>query len=340
MARTIKLREGFASVSGVGRIDRENCIVHDVKVCGIKSQNGRRYSVKALTEAAPLYENARVFFDHPDGEANTRKFRERFGRLKNVRAGSEGLIADLKYNPNHGDAESFLWLAENDPAEMGLSHNAEGHGIREASGDVLVEKITKVHSVDIVDNPATNLTLFEQSNMDPVTDPGAPADPNAAGSGDLDGKLAALASDFASHPDWDKATKVAKLKALIDLMEDGDEDAEQAAEAEPAEGEEEKEPAEDEMMEQLGRFKSPAVKAARKRLLREQRRKLAKEKGLTDDAVTEVFLEQLCEAPSTRVIKLIEDRRQFAVTASAEKPKSTGQPKPLTPKEIAASIWD
>lgn len=346
--KTIKLREAL-SVGGVGKVDRDRAVIHDVKVCGVASKNGRRYDAQALRKAAPLYEGARVFFDHPEGDSNTRRFRERFGRLVNVRADAEnGLIADLKYNPAHAEAEQFLWLAENDPSGMGMSHNAEGNGIRESDGSVLVKEITKVHSVDLVDGPATTLSLFEQdSSMDPLTDPGAPADPGAGdaagGGGDIDSKLSALAADMAAHPNWDKATKIAKLKALIDLMED---DAEDEAQAEPegdegAEGDEPAEPAEDEMMEQLGRFKSPAVKAARKRLLREQRRKHAVSKGISAEAITETFLEQLCDAPAKKLDRLIEDRRQLLAVATAEKPRTApaGGGRSLTPAEIAAKVF-
>lgn len=342
----LKLRESF-DVGGVARVDRAAATVHGVKVIGLKSANGRRYSPDALKNAARLYEGARVFFDHPDGESNTRRFRERFGRLVNVKAAADGLTADLKYNPAHADAEQFLWLAENDPAGMGLSHNAEGRGVREASGDVLVEEITRVHSVDVVDGPATTHSLYEQA-MDPLTDPAAPPTPDvmAPGGDDLDSKLAALAADFAAHPELSKEEKIKKLKALIDLMHDGEEDAAQA-DAAPPEGEPDGDEAapdmdtpegEDEVMEQLGKFKSPFVKAARVKLLRESRRRLALAK-LKPDAVTDVFLEQLAAAPRAKADALIEDRRKVA--AAGEKPsyKPAAPAKPKTPKEIAAEMF-
>jgi hypothetical protein len=327
----LRFRESL-SVSGVGKVDREACVVKDVKVCGLQSANGRRYSRDALRNATRLYEGARVFFDHPEGRENTRKFRERFGRLVNVRSTADGLTADLKYNPRHPQADQFLWLAENDPAGMGLSHNAEGSGRRDGDG-VLVEAITRVHSVDIVDGPATNFSLYEQETMEPLTDPAnAPAE-----GGDVNDKLAALASEFASHPDLSKEEKIKKLKALIDLMHDGEEDA-----AQEEAGEDAGEPSEDEMMEQLGAFRSPAVKAARKRLLREQRAKLAASKGLKPEVVTETFLEQLCEAPAAKLDRLIEDRRQVVLAATAERPRNApaGGNAP-TPAEIAKTIdWN
>lgn len=345
--KPIKLRESL-SVDGVGRVDRDTSTIHDVKVIGLKSANGRRYSRTALKNAAKLYEGIRVFFDHPDGDSNTRKFRERFGRLTNIRPADDGgMLADLKYNPAHAEAEQFLWLAENDPAGMGLSHNAEGRGVREQDGTVLVEEITKVHSVDIVDGPATTVSLYEQdSSMDPTTDPAAQpmpgADADAAGGDDLSSKLAALASDFAAHPELSKEEKIKKLKALIDLMHDGEEDAAQADDAPEPDGDEAPEPTEEEAMEQLGRFKSPAVKWARKKLLRESRRKLATEKGIPGEAITEAFLEQLVVATPKTADKLIEDRKQLLNLGREEKPKNAPAGKGgkvLTPAEIAATIF-
>ncbi|AMV28802.1 hypothetical protein VT84_30695 [Gemmata sp. SH-PL17] len=325
----ITLRESL-TVGSIGRVDRAANTIRDVRVCGLRSTNGRRYSAGALRNAKQLYEGARAFFNHPDGESNTRKFGDRIGRLVNVREADDGgLIADLKYNPKHRDAEAFLWLAEHDPAGMGLSHNAEGRGVRQGDGEILVEEITKVHSVDIVDNPATNLSLFEQdTSMDPVVDPAAGA--SGSGGGDVNDKLAALAADFAKHPEWDKKTKITKLKALINLMEDGDADA-KGADDEMSEGE---------MMEQLGAFRSPAVRRARAQLLVESRRRLASEKGLAGDLVTGVFLEQLAAVPEATALKLIEDRRGVATVAKATAPKSTQQVVAVekTAAEIAAEI--
>jgi hypothetical protein len=342
-----RFRESL-SVASVGKVDRDACVVKDVRVCGLKSGNGREYSRDALRNAIHLYEGTRVCFNHPAGKSNTRRYQERLGRLKNVRAESDGgLTADLHYNPAHPDAEQFLWDAENDPAGMGLSHNAEGSG-RKTRGGVLVESITKVHSVDIVDNPATNYSLFEQlqeQEMDPLTDPAA-AEGAPAGGDDIVAKIQELIASFAGHPEMDQAAKLKQIKALLGVMHDGDEatDEKQAEGADAAaEGDEPAEMDDEKVVEQLSHFKSPAVKAARRKLLREQRRKQAVAKGLKADVISDTFLEQLIDAPAGKVEKLIDDRRAVVVAATVEKPRNGagGGGKPLTPKEIAASVnWD
>jgi hypothetical protein len=340
----VKLNYRESLHSTTTRVDRAAGVVHDVRVIGTQSRNGRRYSPAALKAAIPLYEGARVFFDHPAGESNVRKFSDRFGRLVNVREASDGgLVADLKYNPEHRDAAAFLWHAESDPAGMGLSHNAEGDGIRENTGGMLIERITKVHSVDIVDGPATNHSLYEQdSNMEPVTDPAAPP-ATASGTGDMSAQLQALASaasEIAAHPEWDKATKLKKIKVLMNsiealqtLMDDevSEPAKEDASEDDMPEGE---------MMEQLGRMKCKAAKAARRVLAREQARRAAIAKGLKPEALTEVFVAQLAAAGVKLREKLIEDRRALIATATAEKPISTPPTATATDaKELASKLF-
>ena len=334
----LALRESFA-VAKVGQIDRDACIVHNVRVCGLISGNGKRYKREALREARKLYEGRTVYFNHPTGSDNARKYDDRFGVLVNVReaADKSGAIeADLKYNPMHARAEQFLWDAENNPKGMGLSHNAEGRGRRQDDGTILVEQITAVHSVDIVDNPATNYSLYEQEGYmpDALSDPAAAG--SAGGDADVNAQIAQLCQDIAAHPELTKAEKKKKLQAALDLMTD-DAHADNSAAGEG-------EPSDEEMQEQLRSFKSPAVRKARRMLLTEQRRKLAADKGLAGEFVTGVFLEQLTASSEADALKLIEDRRGIVNAAKAEPPRTSGGNKgaPLNdPKALASSInWN
>lgn len=335
-----KIREAVA-LPRAPRIDRELGIVYDVRVCGLQSANGRRYLPEALREARSLYEGAPVYFDHPHGDSNARSYRDHFGTLFNVRVAEDGgLIGDLKYKKKHFLTEQFLEDALDDSKSMGLSHNAEGLGSIDQDGCTVVEQITVVHSVDIVDGPATTLSLFEQQdhpmNEDETTSTDAVVTEVASGS-DIDAMLADLVQQIAAHPEWSKADKIAKIKDVIGMMEDGEADAE-LTEAE----EDGKDDNEEEMMEQLRRFKSKAVRKAAATLLQESRRKLAVTNGLAEDALSLVFLEQLTAVPTPKAISLIEDRKQVLAKAKAQSPKSFApSAKPKTPSEIAASIdWN
>ena len=72
--------------------------------------------------------------------------------------------ADLHYNPKHPLAEQLAWDAENSPESVGFSHVVEAVTRRVQKEDV-VESIVKVHSADLVADPATTSGLFEQEHQ-------------------------------------------------------------------------------------------------------------------------------------------------------------------------------
>lgn len=153
-----------SAVIGKARIDKEAGIVRGVKILGYKSGHGYDYSRESLESAVPLYEGMVVNINHPGDRRNlgaSRRYEERFGRLKNVSfQESKGLVGDLHYNKNHNIAKQFEYDVENDPHNVGLSHNAKGSTVRRG-GKLIVESIDLVRSVDLVADPATNVGLFE-----------------------------------------------------------------------------------------------------------------------------------------------------------------------------------
>jgi hypothetical protein len=161
-----EMLQEFVDSRGVGiRVDRTNGVIRGVKILGIVSRNGRRYLPDALTEAAGLYERAKVNVNHPKGSpAAARDYQDRIGVIRNVavRPG-EGLFGDFHFNPKHALAEQLVWDAEHAPENVGFSHNVQARTSRR--GDrVVVEAITKVQSVDLVADPATTGGLFESAD--------------------------------------------------------------------------------------------------------------------------------------------------------------------------------
>ena len=151
-----------------GRIDRRRGVISGVKILGLTSRNNRRYPLETLAEAIPLYQNAKVNLNHPDGNpTEPRRYQDRFGMVRNVRVvENEGLFADFHFNPKHLYAEQLLWDAENAPENVGFSHNIEAEVVQESDMQI-VQKILAVRSVDLVADPATTQGLFEsceQSN--------------------------------------------------------------------------------------------------------------------------------------------------------------------------------
>ncbi|MFN3151393.1 hypothetical protein [Bremerella sp.] len=147
-------------------VDTENGIIHDVKICGNRSKNGRVYPPEVLAEAAPLYEGVTVYLNHGMVPGDEREIDVHFGNLQNVHAQNGELFADLHYVTTHPLAASIVERAQKFPRNFGLSHDAEVEAI--ATGDVQqVQRITAVNSVDLVTRPATSEGLFEQQATSP-----------------------------------------------------------------------------------------------------------------------------------------------------------------------------
>ncbi|MGW8255907.1 MAG: hypothetical protein ACWGMZ_00325 [Thermoguttaceae bacterium] len=144
------------------RIDRENGVIHGVKILGLRSRNGRDYLPEALVQAARLYEDAKVNVNHPKGNPTApRDYQDRIGTIRNVEARpGEGLFGNFYFNPKHALGEQLVWDAEHAPENVGFSHNVEARTSRRGER-VLVEAITRVQSVDLVADPASTQGLFE-----------------------------------------------------------------------------------------------------------------------------------------------------------------------------------
>ncbi|MBP3695017.1 MAG: hypothetical protein J6J31_11375 [Thermoguttaceae bacterium] len=153
----------YAQADASARLDRENAILHGVKILGFVSLNGRRYTEEALERAKVLYENAKVNVNHPKHSPQApRDYQDRIGNIRNVCfRKNEGLYADFHFNPRHPLAEQLMWDAEHAPENVGFSHNILARTIPQKDGTLLVEEISLVRSVDLVADPATTQGLFE-----------------------------------------------------------------------------------------------------------------------------------------------------------------------------------
>ncbi len=153
------------------RSDRVGGVIRGVKILGLRSRNRRYYPPETLRQAAPLYEEAKVHVNHsksPPGQP--RDYQDRIGVIRNVRLEpDQGLFADFYFNPKHALAEQLLWDAEHAPENVGFSHNVEALVVRR-DDQLVVEAITRVHSVDLVADPATTRGLFESQHDTPPAD--------------------------------------------------------------------------------------------------------------------------------------------------------------------------
>jgi hypothetical protein len=160
------LRE-FVDSRGVAvRVDRNAGVIRGVKVLGLQSRNGRTYLPEALTQAAALYEGAKVNVNHAKSSPFApRDYQDRIGVIRNVQSrDGEGLFADFHFNPKHALSEQLLWDAEHAPENVGFSHNVQARTSRRGE-QIVVEAILGVESVDLVADPATTQGLFESTGQ-------------------------------------------------------------------------------------------------------------------------------------------------------------------------------
>lgn len=275
------------------RVDSAAGIVHGVKVLGLKSANGRVYRESAVSRAIRMYEGAKVNIDHPEGANDRpRSYGDRFGHLKNIRQESDGLYGDLHFNPKHRLAEQFAWDAEHASENVGLSHNVMARTSKE-NGQIVVEEILKVNSVDLVADPATTRGLFEheEQNME-ITLEAVKADKAIVES---------LRAEWLAEQSASVETKATKEKIA-------------SLETQLAESK-----------KQLDEYKVKEAVAARKA----QAAKLIADAKLPDYVVTDVFREQVENASDEAAAKkIIEDRAAIAKLSGTTKP--TSKPQDLT----------
>lgn len=162
---TIENLVEFVTSRGVPlKVDNNGGVIRGVKVLGTSSANGRSYPKTTLERALPLYAEARVNVNHPDGKpTQPRRYEERIGIIRDPVLREDGIYADLFYNPKHGLAAQLEWDAEHSPESVGLSHNVAA-SVSGPKGRMVVEDISKVLSVDLVADPATTRGLFESFN--------------------------------------------------------------------------------------------------------------------------------------------------------------------------------
>lgn len=169
--KEIGIREEIGVAQEALRVDRSGArpVVRGVKIVGLTSKNRREYPAQTLKEALPLYEGAKINDDHPRGSATSaRTYGERMGNVLkgsvNFREG-HGIYGDVSINPKHALAEQFLDDAEHAPENVALSHNILGR-ITYRGDIAVVEKITRVISVDVVGDPGSTNGLFESEDFD------------------------------------------------------------------------------------------------------------------------------------------------------------------------------
>jgi len=143
-------------------IDNAGDFIRNVALVGQISKNGRTYTREALSTAAGLYNNVRVYIDHPDRDSERRGWRsvrDLAGKISNARFDGSKIRGDIELLGGDG-GKLISQIASSMPEIAGMSHNVYGKYHRE-DGVEVVESIDKVVSIDVVTEPATNAGFFE-----------------------------------------------------------------------------------------------------------------------------------------------------------------------------------
>ena len=138
-------------------IDKDNKIIRNVVLLSRFSANKREYTSNCLNKSIPLFEGIKSFANHGKKGENSRDVRDLIGKYENIREENGKVKGDLNLLDNAGWVVS---IAEKMPDIVGNSIHAQGKYYRK-EGKEIIEELTKLHSVDLVTNPATTVSLFE-----------------------------------------------------------------------------------------------------------------------------------------------------------------------------------
>lgn len=149
-----------------------------VKLLGKASRNKRSYPRPIQESALPLFNGKKIYVDHGDLDGRSpinrkRSYAERVGIVVSGTVAfdpiTESTYADVRLNAKHPMAEMVKADYDNETPGVGLSMAADcrfpgGTNIGECQG------IDRVFSFDIVDDPATAISLTESLEAEGIHD--------------------------------------------------------------------------------------------------------------------------------------------------------------------------
>lgn len=297
-------------------VDRKNRIIRNVCVLTSESKNRRTYSSESLDDVVHLIDaNGRCFYDHSrEDNGSRRSTRELIGKLSNPRREDTNVFADLKVLED--EAPRIFSMAEDMPDIIGMS--IDGEAVIKPSGSEeqndLVERVMILNSTDLVAYPATTKSLFEEEDNDPDgstnEDEEVPTMEHIlrllkALGADTDGlsedNVAQTVDTFIAS--MNEGTAEAKRKELDDRIATLETELEKANKAK------------DEIEAELDGYKTKeALEQARK-----QARADAKEYGIPDRLVSDVFINLVANTEDEEARKaLLEERKAIADSVSEE----------------------
>lgn len=160
------------TLSKPSRVDADKGILYDCLLLGAESRNGVRYPDQTRQDAIPLLEGAKINLSHPskrDKQALIEPvtWDRRYGKAFEVHNAPDGLRGNVKVLRKHPFTQTLLEAAEEMPEMFGFSPVMVGVCTPpDAHGVETCVKIKKVRSIDIVTDPGTTKSLFEELDME------------------------------------------------------------------------------------------------------------------------------------------------------------------------------
>jgi hypothetical protein len=317
------------------RVDREAGYLRDVLVLGAVSKNKVVYPSTVREKAVPLFEGARVNLSHTADRSikalnQPTSFERRVGKLTELRNTPEGVRGNLKLLKKHPWAEVIFESAEESPDLFGLSPVMLGLvGGDDGKGNEICGEIQKVKSVDIVADPGTTRSFFED------TVSGVQEAPRKEISEELAPEPTEETPEASAEQHYEEACRKAILE-YVDEVFAGSKTPEEAAKSikehlkthlkmheKEAEAEAETEEAE---MEEQERQELTALRTEKACRL------LIEEAGMTAD---KELIDTLSELPTDESRKRVLNKLKLAGTA--KKPR-TASAQPIPPQDLVSVL--
>jgi hypothetical protein len=163
--------ENWASESTV-----ENKVIKNVLLCGNLSKNGYPIPPSAFgddSKTKALYENKLVFVNHLKDPSKSsvmnRSIEDSAGYIRNVRKVNGKPYGDI-YTEGMPKGEMVLNLAANKVPGVGMSHCGSYRWNKNTELGTYVESVEEIFTVDVVMNPATTKTFFEQTGVNQMSE--------------------------------------------------------------------------------------------------------------------------------------------------------------------------
>ena len=140
-------------------IDREAGVLRGVKLLGLEFERPHVLTRRAGNGQEPV--RRRVNVNHPKSHPlASRDYQDRLGLVRYRPAAGGRAVRRFPFQSQACLGRTAALGRQHVPENVGFSHNVQGRTVRQGDQTV-VEAILKVHSVDLVADPATTSGLFE-----------------------------------------------------------------------------------------------------------------------------------------------------------------------------------